>query len=123
MRTLTDLSKAEVGSITRVFRAHGTDRARVSRVAKTFRITESDASNLATAATTAPKSPKVVTESAADLTSAAANTDAHTNRKASLAVKLFNQVQQAEAKPISECSLQELESLAAAAAADAGMFG
>jgi len=122
MKKLTDLSTPEVGAITRIFRAHGTNAARVRRTAAMFNITESDARALGTAATTtAPK--KAVTESAPDLRAADAATDAVASRKASLAFRLHQQVNEAEAKPLAECSTQELEALAAAAGADAGMFG
>jgi len=123
MKKLTDLSKPEVGSITRIFRAHGTDAARVRRTATQFGITESDARALATACTTSPPA-KVVTETAPATTTL--DTDA--SRKATLALRLQQQVNEAEARiehdgSMAGLSLQELQSLAAAAGAEAGMFG
>jgi hypothetical protein len=122
MKTMTDLTPAQVGRITDLYRTRGATADTVKRVARTWQITESDAQTLGTAATTAaPK--KTVTESAPDLPATAANTDALASRKANLAIRLHSQVLEAESKPIGECSIQELEALAAAAGSDAGMFG
>ena len=111
----------QVAAIKRMFESFGTGHDGIHRVARAFHISESAAEAMATAVTTAPK--KAVTESAPDLTAAGAATDAVASRKVSLAVRLQTQVQAAEAKPLNECSIQELEALAAAAGADAGMFG
>ncbi len=127
MRKLTDLTTDQVSRIAALYGARGADPATVSRVAKTWQITESDARALGTAATTtAPK--KAVTESAPDLTAAAA-LDPDASRKAALAFRLQQQVNEADARidadggSLAGLSIQSLEALAAAAGADAGMFG
>jgi hypothetical protein len=118
MKKITDLSKPEVGSIARIFRAHGTDAARVSRTAAQFDITESDARALATACTTtAPVKPaaRTITESAPALTAGDA-------RKAYLEGKQARRLEQAEVQimatndpvaPFKDLSTQHLEALAA----------
>ena len=115
-RTLQQLSRTEVLEATRTFRGElpGVPNPDTAAVARRFDITEATARALRTAATTTPK---VVTESTAS------PTDARANRKGSLAVRLQSQVTAAEAKPINECSIQELHALAAAAGSEAGMFG
>jgi len=131
LQEIRALKPAQVGGIKRIYESFGTGRDGIHRVARTFHISESAASTMATAVSTAPK-PKPVTESAPDLTAAAAASDAraasnaqaaHAARDAYLTAELAAQVQAAAAKPLNECSPQELEALAAAAGAEAGMFG
>ena len=111
-----------MGRITDLYRTRGATPDTVKRVASTWRIAESDARTLGIAATTtAPK--KAVTESAPDLTASASTTNVPASRKSALALRLQTQVQEADSKPINECSIQELEALAAAAGNEAGMFG
>lgn len=131
MKKLQDLTADQVGRIVALYRVRGATPATISTVAETWAITESDARTLGTAATTtAPK--RVVTESAPDLTAGVAAGDAqaardaqaaHEARAAFLNAKLESQVQAAAAKPLADCSMQDLQALAAKAGADAGMFG
>jgi hypothetical protein len=121
---INDLRPAQVAGIKRIYSNFGTGADGVRRVSQTFHITESAAKAFATALTEKPKAPaKAVTESAAPAPTADAISDAYGARKAALATRLVNEVQAAEAKPLSSCSLQELQSLTAAAATEAGMFG
>ena len=123
-KLLSDLKPWDVKRIDAMFMQHGTERYGIEQVARSFSLTESAAGAMATAIKER-NAPKPVTESAP--AAAVAPDDAAryagASQKAALAFKLQAQVQAAEAKPLSECSLQELQSLTAAAATEAGMFG
>jgi len=119
------LSNENVAAIDRIFMINGSGPDIRAKVASQFGITEAFAGAVA----------KVLKEKRDNITEAApsrAITEAGAPagalndtdpRKVHLAVRLQTQVQTAEAKPINECSIQELEALTAAAAAEAGMFG
>ena len=64
LQEIRALKPAQVGGIKRIYESFGTGRDGIHRVARTFHISESAASTMATAVSTAPK-PKPVTESAA----------------------------------------------------------
>lgn len=120
MKKLTDLTSDQVGRIAALCRIRGADPATVSRVAKTWQITESDARALAMASTTKAKAPtatRAITESgdASGFVDAAPPATARDAHRSYLAGKLAAQVQSAEARPsLAECSTQELEALALA---------
>ena len=129
-RTMTKLSLDEVRNITKLFRGErpGVPNPSTAAVARRFDITEANKAPCRAAATSAapaakrPTTPSV-TESVPDLKEAADAVGAYGARKAALAAKLSVRVQAAESKPIHECSIQELEALAAATGSEAGMFG
>jgi len=119
MKKMTDLTSDQVGRIVALYQVRGATPATVKSVARTWSITESDARTLGTAATTtAPK--QAVTESAPDPTTPTTALDAGASRKADLAGRLAQQVNEAEARieadggSMAGLSHQHLEALAAA---------
>ncbi len=122
MKQLNDLKSWDVKRIDAMFEQHGMGRKGIDIVSRSFSISESAAEAMATAIKDRNAPKKAVTESAPDLTAAGTTTDPGASRKTDLALRLVQQVQAAEAKPLAECSIQELQALAAAAGAEAGMF-
>jgi len=124
VQELQELKPGQVGAIKRIYESFGTGSDGVGRVAKAFHISDSAAAAMATAIKESKSPPNSVTEAAPvpDPT-AAAIVDAHSARASYLAGNLARTVNKAAAKPIGDCSIQELEALAAAVGSDAGMFG
>src|ERR1700735_3844648 len=111
------LTSENVKEIDRIYMRNGSKKDVVAKVAQQFGITEAFAGGLATALIEkrGPNVPDIVTESAPALTDPADSTppavgtaDPYASRKAALAAKLQMEAEKAQAKPINECSLQEL---------------
>jgi lysozyme family protein len=127
MKKMTDLTSDQIGRIVALYQVRGATRGTVGHVAKTWQITESDARALGTAATTKPKptTTRTITESGAPA-GALNDTDP---RKVHLAERLAQSVNEADARidadggSLAGLSIQQLQALAAAAGAEAGMFG